>query len=210
MSIPEKYWNGLKHAYCENKAQNEWEHFERIVHGMSDENGNALKMVYPEIPESLLELLKRVDGTYYRHYDDEEICFFFFGSLDDGRYPYYLFSSEEMLNQKDEAYEENFGDLFYYCREENDDEFGSYVDERIKSDGTRLKWLCFSDCMNNGGTSSLYIDFTPSEHGVKGQIVRFLHDPDELRVIANSFDEFLENIMAQGFAFINSDTVDWL
>lgn len=41
--------------------------------------------------------------------------------------------------------------------------------------------------MNNGGTSKLFIDLTPSETGKKGQIVRYLHDPDELKVIADSF-----------------------
>ena len=46
--------------------------------------------------------------------------------------------------------------------------------------------------MNNGGTSKLFIDFSPSASGIKGQIVRFLHDLDEIEVIADSFDEYLE------------------
>ncbi|HEV9036131.1 MAG TPA: hypothetical protein VGQ51_05905 [Puia sp.] len=49
-------------------------------------------------------------------------------------------------------------------------------------------WLCFSDCMNNRGTSSLFIDFDPTPEGTVGQIVRFLHDPDSFRVIADSFE----------------------
>jgi len=32
-----------------------------------------------------------------------------------------------------------------------------------------------------GINTSLFIDFSPSKKGVKGQIVRFLHDPDEIR-----------------------------
>ncbi len=49
-------------------------------------------------------------------------------------------------------------------------------------------WLHFSDCMNNGGTSQLFIDFFTRARGQKkGQIVRYLHDPDELVVIAESF-----------------------
>ena len=42
--------------------------------------------------------------------------------------------------------------------------------------------LCFADCMNNGGTSSLYIDFTPNEAGQVGQVVRYVHDPDSFEV----------------------------
>ena len=68
-------------------------------------------------------------------------------------------------------------------------------------------WLHFSDCMNNGGTSQLFIDFSPSEKGVKGQVVMYVHDPDELRVIAESFDEYLEMLIESGCDFINGDTV---
>ena len=71
-----------------------------------------------------------------------------------------------------------------------------------------MKWLHFSDCMNNAGTSQLFIDFSPSEKGVKGQIVRFLHDPDEIGVIADSFDEYLEELIESGLDFISEDVVD--
>ena len=59
-----------------------------------------------------------------------------------------------------------------------------------------------------GGTSQLFIDFSPSEKGVKGQIVRFLHDPDEIAVIADSFDEYLEKLMEYELDFINEDTIE--
>nr|WP_299035215.1 hypothetical protein [uncultured Tenacibaculum sp.] len=37
--------------------------------------------------------------------------------------------------------------------------------------------------------------------------MRFLHDPDELKVIANSFDDFLKKLMDDGYSFINEDTM---
>lgn len=209
MNISEKYWNGLKEAYYANGAQEKWEEFENTVCGISDENKKELIKAYPEIPNSLLQLLEYVDGTYHRKYGDKKVRFYFLGSdVDDGEYPYYLYSAEQIIEQKDEIYNEYFGDLFYCYNEEDGADLGLFVDDRIKSDGTPVKWLCFSDCMNNGGTSSLFIDFSPSEKGVKGQIVRFLHDPDELRVIANSFDEYLKNIIDNKFAFINEDMID--
>ena len=61
--------------------------------------------------------------------------------------------------------------------------------------------------MNNGGTSKLFIDFSPSGKGKKGQIVRYLHDPDEIEVIADSFDEYLEKFMEYGLDFISEDTI---
>ena len=80
-----------------------------------------------------------------------------------------------------------------------------HADDRILNDPANLKWLCFSDCMNNGGTSSLYIDFTPSDKGKFGQIIRFLHDPDELKVIADNFEEFLDMLVENGLKFISPD-----
>lgn len=71
-----------------------------------------------------------------------------------------------------------------------------------------MKWLHFSDCMNNGGTSQLFIDFSPSVKGIKGQVVRFLHDPDEIQVIADSFDDYLQMLIDNGIDFVNEDTVE--
>ena len=61
--------------------------------------------------------------------------------------------------------------------------------------------------MNNGGTSQLFIDFTPSEQGKKGQIIRFLHDPDEFRVIAENFEEYLQKLIDNEYDFINEDII---
>ena len=69
-------------------------------------------------------------------------------------------------------------------------------------------WLHFSDCRNNGGTSRLYIDFSPSSAGVCGQVVRYLHDPDELTVIADSFDAYLQMLMENAYDFITEDILD--
>ena len=69
-----------------------------------------------------------------------------------------------------------------------------------------LIWLHFSDCMNNGGTSQLFIDFSPSAKGKSGQVVCYLHDPDELVIIADSFDAYLQMLMDGDYDFIKEDT----
>ena len=79
------------------------------------------------------------------------------------------------------------------------------VDDKIIDDASQLKWLHFSDCMNNGGTSQLFIDFSPSESGTSGQIVMYVHDPDSMDVIADSFDKYLEKLIDREFDFINDD-----
>ncbi len=82
------------------------------------------------------------------------------------------------------------------------------IDERIIDRYEDLCWLHFSDCMNNGGTSQLFLDFSPSAKGKKGQVVRFVHDPDGLVVIADSFDEYLEMLMEYEYDFITEDIVE--
>ena len=201
MNRAEIYINGLKQAYIAQGAQNSWQEFAAVFHGASREDIEKLQALYPDIPQSLLQLLQIVDGTYFRKYGDKEVCFYFLGSdVEEYTYPYYLLSAQEILANEEEAasyYED------YINREFED----VPVDEKITSCADKMRWLHFSDCVNNGGTSQLFIDFSPSEKGVNGQVVRFLHDPDEIIVIADSFDEYLQMLIDHGYGFINQDTV---
>lgn len=202
-----EYWEKLGKAYEKNGLQAQWEHLTTIAEGISQEDRAALLAEYPDVPPSLMEILARIDGTYYRQYGDENVACFFFGSdVDDGAYPYYLLSARNILEDRD--CRENFYDLIYCALNEPDERYGPFFDRRIKTE-EKCRLLHFSDCVNNGGTSSLYIDFAPSESGKKGQIVRYLHDPDELKVIADSFDEFLDMLMERDFAFIQPDAAKW-
>lgn len=201
MKIVKEYVKALKKAYYDNGGKKSWDYFERIMHGASNEDINKLKEEYPSVPDSLVKLLEYVDGTYWREYEGEKITFYILGS-DVYEYPYYLLSVNQILESKNEAV--NFY-ADYVNREYGDD---VEVDERITDCSNEMKWLHFSDCMNNGGTSQLFIDFSPSVKGIKGQVVRFLHDPDEIQVIADSFDEYLQKIIDNGIDFINEDTVE--
>lgn len=197
MDTVEKYIAGLKKAYHDNGIYEPWAHFEKIKHGASKESIKALKDLYPEIPDTLINLLEYVDGTYWRRYKGETVIFYFLGS-DVEEYPYYLLSTNQIIKNQNLA-PEYYSD--YIERLEDDVD----VDEKITDKIDKLKWLHFSDCMNNGGTSQLFIDFSPSDKGKIGQVVRFLHDPDELSVIAESFEEYLQNTMQDGFDFIRKD-----
>ncbi|MEH0152571.1 SMI1/KNR4 family protein [Limibacter armeniacum] len=198
-TIAEKYIAGLKNAYYENNGKEGWDHFEKAIHGAEKENIDKLKQTYPDIPEALIDLLEYVDGTYWRKYAGKEITFFFLGS-DVYEYPYYLLSSKEIIENQNQV-AEYYSD--YIEREYDDIE----VDDKITNSIESIKWLHFSDCMNNGGTSQLFIDFSPSEEGKKGQVVRFLHDPDEFKVIADSFEDYLIKLIENGFNFINEDII---
>lgn len=152
MNTAQKYINGLKQAYYANDAKQQWDHFEKIIHGADQQDLDKLRSIYPNIPNSLIQLLEFADGTYWREYED-------------------------MVE----------------------------MDEKIIDDALQMHWLYFSDCINNGGTSQLFIDFSPSPKGKLGQIARFLHNPDEIEIIADSFDKYLQMLMNGEYNFITED-----
>lgn len=166
------------------------------AHGASKEDINTLRSEYPECPESLICLLENIDGTYWREYKENEIAVCILGAdVADGEYPYYLLSTQQMLDSSKEE-----EDVSYLLEYQDDEEA---VDPKINPEGLLPgKYIHFADCMNNGGTSRLFIDFNPSSDGVSGQIVRFLHDPDEYKVIADSFEEYLQDIIDGNFIFL--------
>ena len=194
------YFDGLKAAYCREGGQEMWDRFASAVHGADQRDLDRLTALYPDAPESFIELLRLVDGTYYREYPADNVLFYFLGSDYEG-YPYYLLSARQMVQTRHEAKE--FFD--YIVTREFDD---LPVDEGVCDDLDKLHWLHFSDCCNNGGSSQLFIDFFPSAKGKKGQVLRFLHDPDEMVVAADSFDEYLQMLMDNEYDFINEDTVE--
>ena len=199
MNIAQKYVDGLKKAYYEIDGQKQWDHFENIAHGTSQEDIAKLQALYPDIPHSLLQLLEIVDGTYYRDYAGEKALLFFLGS-DMEEYPYYLLSAGQMIQTKDDF--GTWGD--YLITREFED---IPVDAGICDNLDKLCLLHFSDCTNNGGTSQLFIDFSPTPSGKKGQILRYLHDPDELVIIADSFDDYLQMLMDHAYDFITEDDI---
>ncbi|MFC5044840.1 SMI1/KNR4 family protein [Aquimarina hainanensis] len=200
-SIVKTYIKGLKNAYFDNKGQKDWEHFEKVISGATQENVAMLRQMYPEISDALIGLLEYVDGTYWRTYGETEITFFMLGS-DVYEYPYYLLSSNEIIENKNQAQE-------YYADYIEERYEGIVIDEKITNEADKMNWLHFSNCMNNGGTSQLFIDYSPSEKGKKGQVIRFLHDPDEFKVIADSFEEYLKKLMDNTYNFIHEDSMEY-
>lgn len=192
-NIVEQYLAGLQERLPEeDKAQLAY------ASGATAAQLAKLQQTYPDCPASLLQLLTKIDGTYWREYDEHTVAVLILGS-DVHRYPYFLKSVDQIL--EDDKYGKSIRQIYG----EDADEMPELVDAGIDPDINMDHWLCFSDCMNNGGTSRLYIDFNPAPGGVSGQVVRFLHDPDNYRVIAGSFDEYLLKLMEHDYTFIASE-----
>lgn len=194
MTIVETYLNGLYQALPEEDLKQL-----KLGHGASQGDLERLVARYPQAPASLLELLAHIDGTHYREYPDGKICVLILGS-DVFEYPYYLSCVEQILKEA-EQYKDSIAQIYGdYLNEDQE-----LVDVGIDSQLGMNQRLCFSHCMNNGGTSRLYIDFDPAEGGSVGQVVRYLHDPDSYKVIATSFDDYLKKLIDHNYEFIFED-----
>ncbi|MFY0518577.1 SMI1/KNR4 family protein [Lysinibacillus sp. UGB7] len=172
----------------------EEQHQLQLTAGATEHQIYALLAVFPQCPQSLISLLKDVNGTYYCKHGAHTICVLVLGS-DLYEYPYYLKSIEQIMNDDHMDAEDSILDRYGEFMDQIE------LDERINIHVPLRERLCFSDCMNNGGTSCLYIDFTPNERGTVGQIIRYVHDPDSYEVIAPSFDVYLQQLMDGAYEF---------
>lgn len=172
--------------------------------GASGTDLQRLRERWPQVPESLLVLLGRVDGTHFRTYPKGEVVVLMLGSdVGEGRYPYYLRSADQIV--EDSAQWQRWGESIRSIYEEWLEEDAEILGDGIDADLPMGQRLCFSHCMNNGGTSVLYLDFDPAPGGTVGQVVRYLHDPDSYRVIAANFDAYLQQLIDGDYAFIDED-----
>ncbi|CAI3945708.1 SMI1/KNR4 family protein [Commensalibacter communis] len=198
MSLVTDYINGLKEHFTAEDTKS----FHK-VRSASIDDINKLKAAYPLCPDSLIDFLSIVDGTYHRDYGDgDTVCVYMLGS-DVYEYPYYLLSVKDMLQERKKK-DRSIREIYLGNDEESEDVLEEFVevDPRINTRVPFNKHLCFSHCMNNGGTSKLYIDFNPTKAGKVGQIIRYLHDPDSYVIIANSFDDYLQEIINNDFEFM--------
>lgn len=199
--LAEQYLNGLVTYLKKYELDEELEDL-ALIPPASDEDIRALLKAYPECPQTLLDLLKLKDGTYWRdipqagRYDGNSVAVPVLASMD-YEYPHYLLSALQMVTDKvteTDSISDCYGGDLSGLEE---------IDDRIDSNLPKGQWLHFTDCINNGGTSSLYIDFDPALGGVKGQIIEYVHDPDTFKIINNSIDEYLQAIIDAGYPFLD-------
>lgn len=196
MNLVERFLSGLIPRLPEDDAP-QWAWTE----GASEADLQRLRAQWPQVPDSLQELLSRVDGTHFREYPRGEVCVLMLGSdVEECRYPYYLRSVAQIFEDQ-QQWDDSIRSIYEEWLDEEPEILGAGID----ADLPMSRRLCFSHCMNNGGTSMLYLDFDPAPGGSVGQVVRYLHDPDSYVVIAQSFDAYLQQLIDGGYAFIDED-----
>lgn len=196
MRIVDQYLTGLRQALPPAPRQ-------RLAGaaGASVEQLQSLLQAFPHCPASLLALLTQVNGTHWDDDDDGGMAVLVLGAdAAMGRYPYFLRSVEQILEDR-----QMYPDSIVEIHGDPPGDDGVVLDSRIDVQASGSERLCFAHCMNNGGTSMLYLDFAPAAGGVAGQVIRFLHDPDEYLVIAAGFDDYLQLQIHQEYDFVDPD-----
>ncbi|WP_312252487.1 SMI1/KNR4 family protein [Stenotrophomonas sp.] len=191
MNLVDRFLSGLVARLPEDDAP-QWAH----VQGASGDDLQRLRAQWPQVPDSLLQLLSRVDGTHYREYPGGEVYVLVLGS-DVRDYPYFLRSVEQIFDDQ-RQWHDSIRSIYEEWLDDEPDILGAGIDGDLPMN----RRLCFSHCMNNGGTSMLYLDFDPAPGGTVGQVVRYLHDPDSYAVIAPSFDAYLQDLIDRDYSFI--------
>ncbi|MFG6069555.1 SMI1/KNR4 family protein [Stenotrophomonas indicatrix] len=194
MNLVDRFLSGLIPRLPEEDAP-QWAWTE----GASEADLQRLRARWPQVPDSLVELLSRVDGTHFRDYPKGEVCVLMLGS-DVGDYPYYLRSIGQIFEDQ-QQWDDSIRSIYEEWLDEEPDILGAGID----ADLPMSRRLCFSHCMNNGGTSMLYLDFDPPPGGSVGQVVRYLHDPDSYAVIAPSFDAYLQQLIDRDYSFLDEE-----
>ncbi|MGW7001464.1 SMI1/KNR4 family protein [Streptomyces sp. NPDC054933] len=72
-------------------------------------------------------------------------------------------------------------------------------DHRIRAGWFNDGWLPFAEFGEGAGI--LIQDYAPAGKGAPGQIIAYTHDPDEMSYIAPSFEDFLEESIAEISAY---------
>ena len=173
------------------------------IQGASDQEIGRLLESYPWCPATLIDLLRKIGGTYHRRYPAGYVAQPIFGSDVGEDFGYYLLSCDDMLKERtySETLVERYGDLL---------DAPDIVDiaPEIDIHTPMSQWLCFAHCINNGGTSMLYVDVTPTDKGTVGQVVRYLHDPDSYVVLAPSFEQYMVQLTQRGYAYVSDEEIE--
>lgn len=159
--------------------------YEEIL-GATEEEISAFEEKFGiSLPEDVKEL--------YRYKNGSKFFALFPCIIDERDMAFNLMSLEQV--EKSKGYFQNKDALLtdypdYFTKEDIE----RMKDERIKPYLFNKKWFPFAEYCDS---CYLMLDFDPGKEGKEGQIICYIHDPDEVIYAAESLTELVENIMEE-------------
>ena len=74
------------------------------------------------------------------------------------------------------------------------DDINKMKDSRVKPYLFNKRWIPFAEYCDS---CFLMFDFSPGSTGKEGQIICYIHDPDEIVYVAKGITELIDKIMAE-------------
>ncbi|MGG1441011.1 SMI1/KNR4 family protein [Brevibacillus laterosporus] len=149
--------------------------------GASAENLQEIETLFDiKLPEDFKEFYRYKNGSGYHFH-------ILYPEYGEGCIePFYLYSLDVMKETKG-----------YFC--DNDELLSEYYDEqeishldaRIKPYLFNKKWFPFAQLA--GGSLYLMLDYDPASDGKTGQIIAYVHDPDFIYYVADSFTNLVKH-----------------
>ncbi|MGX7087809.1 hypothetical protein ACWOB5_07055 [Gemelliphila palaticanis] len=186
--IAHRYFSLLRKKYKEEDSKL-WDSVKDIYQGASEEDIHTLLKEYPSIPESLIELLKIIDGTLDTRHENRLINFPMFTTEEAG-IPLNLLSAKQIISNKELSKKPIINRIT---------NLGVEIDEFISNDIENINVLPLAYCESKYGICELYIDFNPSSKGNYGQLIVYVENLNSYLTISKSFDEFLLDILNNDF-----------
>lgn len=136
-----------------------------------------------KMPEDMKELYRYKDGSewFYLFFPDDKY---------DREFKYRLLSLAEI--EKEKEYFQNEDALLEEFYSDDDDFIKRMEDSRVKPYLFNKSWIPFAKA---DGDISLMMDFAPDEDGAYGQIICYIHDPDEIAYVAKTITEIIDDTL---------------
>lgn len=157
------------------------------IDGASEEAIIALeKKLNITMPEDMKELYRYKNGSelFYLLFPNDKL---------DREFKFRLMSLEDIIDAKESLQDRDMLIHEYYDKDE--DAYTNKLIERMHDDRVKpylfnKRWIPFAQA---DGDINLMLDFDPGEDGISGQIICFIHDPDEITYVAKSLAEIIDD-----------------
>ncbi|OIK13515.1 SMI1/KNR4 family protein [Bacillus sp. MUM 13] len=150
------------------------------IKGASDQELDNIEEKFGiKLPQDFRDFYKHKNGSGYHFHILYPNC------GNENIEPFYLFSADEIIDEKESYFDEEELMSEHYDEEELED-----LDNRIKPYLRNERWIPFATLA--GGSLYLMLDYDPSKEGKEGQIISYIHDPDFVYFVAENFTELLK------------------
>ena len=158
----------------------------REIEGASEEEISAFEEKFGiTLPEDVKELYRYKNGSKY---------FSILPCVIDEREMAFCLMSLQGIEKAKKYFQNRDALLTEFTKHFTSEDIEKMKDSRIKPYLFNKKWIPFAEYCDS---CFLMLDFDPDKEGKEGQIICYIHDPDEVIYAAESLTKLIEGIMEE-------------